>query len=580
MVGVGSAGTRVSLATFSSSPVLHFGFNDYTSASSIRAAILGTPYSGGATLTSNALTLVESTMATADNGITPLNSDGSLAVSRVLVVITDVQATAGYEPAEAAASLRENTQTKILACGIGSSTSQEELESMASEPTSTNVFTVPNIPSLALEVNALVEGICAIARQTSAPSSAPTNAPSAPSSAPTNAPTSSPTPSPTPSPTLSPTPSPTLDPTKAPTQAPTKAPTIHCPATLDLMFLVDASISINYVVLGGAPNTYQDLILPFVASLAEVVDVGGARLADGSLRVSMASFASSAEEHVAFDAHTDAVALRAAIEASPYAAAATFTSLGLELVNNTVLAQARALDAGIPRVLIVITDGAASVGFDPSAAAADVRAQHTSILTVGLNTAPLSELIAMASSPTGDNVFQVTEFNQLASMVSAIGAQACEMAGTSTPTCGVNILSDSECASLIGDDPAQCNVGENVVLCELTCCELTPEAESSTARDTRQMSTRLPSSGLAIWVPAGASAVLIVVMLGRCRRRQVENESPTSPLGSDGSEKLSDDPSPLFPVADLDWDLAGSGKLTNNPSPLFPAADLDWDDLA
>ena len=205
------------------------------------------------------------------------------------------------------------------------------------------------------------------------------------------------------------------------------------------------------------------MVLPFVASVAESVG-GGIGLGDGSFRVSMASFATIAEEHVAFDAHTDAAALRAAIEASPYAAGATFTSLGFELVNNTVLPQARALSAGVPRVLIVIIDGPASIGFDASTAAADVRSQFTSILAVGVNGAISSELIAMASSPTGSTVFEVSEFNQLASLVPAISDQTCDIAQsftmaptkppttaspTQSPNCGINVVSDGECASVI-----------------------------------------------------------------------------------------------------------------------------------
>jgi hypothetical protein len=212
------------------------------------------------------------------------------------------------------------------------------------------------------------------------------------------------------------------------------------------MFLVDASISVNNVILGGPPNAYQELVLPFVASVAERLDADGLRLADGSFRVSLASFASNATEHVAFDAHTDPAVLRAAIEASPYAAGATRTSLGFELVNNTVLPQARPLLAGVPRILIVIVDGPASLGFDAAAAAADLRSQDTTILAVGFNSADVDELTAMASVPAaGDTtVFQVSQAVQLSSLLPAVSEQACEiaertLAPTVSPTASPNI---------------------------------------------------------------------------------------------------------------------------------------------
>jgi len=246
------------------------------------------------------------------------------------------------------------------------------------------------------------------------------------------------------------------------------------------MFLVDASLSVNNAFLGGTPNKYQDQVLPFVASLVGEIDVGGAGLADGSFRVSMASFSSETAEHITFGTHTDIVALRSDIEASPYSGGATFTALGVALINNTVLPQARALSDEVPRVLIVILDGRSTSGYDPAAAAADVRAQRTRILAVGFNTAPLSELEAMASTPTGNNVFQRADFAQLVSEVSTIGAQACELATsftsapvaspsdphpTAAPTCGVNIDSDEVCSTLIGGNPEQCLDAENAFIC-------------------------------------------------------------------------------------------------------------------
>ena len=169
------------------------------------------------------------------------------------------------------------------------------------------------------------------------------------------------------------------------------------------------------------------------------MDVGGTRLADGTFRVSLASFASNATEHVAFGEYTDTAALRAAIENSTYAAGATRTSLGFELVSNTVLPQAR---LGAPKILIVITDGRASLNFDAAAAAADVRSQDTTVLAVGFNSAPVGELTAMASTPAaGDTtVFQVSEAGQLASLLPAVSEQACKVAVTSPPGLGGGAL--------------------------------------------------------------------------------------------------------------------------------------------
>ena len=433
---------------------------------------------------------------------------------------------------------RDNAQTEIIAFGLGSNTDLQQLQSMASEPKASNVITVESFGALGNHVNALATAICTLATQTNAPSPNPTSSPTprptpsptpSPSPSPTESPissepTKSPSPSPTPSPSPSPTESPTSsEPTKSPSPSPTESPTSSeptkspnptptespslvplCSPTLDLMFLVDASLSVNNALLGGTPNKYQDQVLPFVASLVGEIDVGGAGLADGSFRVSMASFSSETAEHITFGTHTSIVALRSDIEASPYSGGATFTALGIALINNTVLPQARALSDEVPRVLIVILDGRSTSGYDPAAAAADVRAQRTRILAVGFNTAPLSELEAMASTPTGDNVFQRADFAQLVSEVSTIGAQACELAAsftsapvaspsdphpTAAPTCGVNIKSDEECSTLIGGNPEQCLDAENAFLCG----EFTRPALSYTGQPVVSM-FRIPTS--------------------------------------------------------------------------------------
>ena len=77
--------SRVSLATFSSAATVQFSFNEHYTAEEVRAAVLSTPFTGGITLTSNGIELVENSMVTAANGITALSNSGELEIQRVVV---------------------------------------------------------------------------------------------------------------------------------------------------------------------------------------------------------------------------------------------------------------------------------------------------------------------------------------------------------------------------------------------------------------------------------------------------------------------------------------------------------------
>ena len=91
-----------------------------------------------------------------------------------------------------------------------------------------------------------------------------------------------------------------------------------CVLPMDLMFLIDGSSSINDpdTVFGGRPNTFEEIVLPFVSNVARSFQLGS-----NNSRVGVVTFATRAAVKIQLDqfADGDEDALAEAIQAIPYA---------------------------------------------------------------------------------------------------------------------------------------------------------------------------------------------------------------------------------------------------------------------
>ena len=194
---------------------------------------------------------------------------------------------------------------------------------------------------------------------------------------------------------------------------------------MDLAFLLDTSISVNTPLLGGSPGTFESTVVTFAADITNSLTVGS--LVTES-RVALFTISSAATHHIRFNDYFDGAALGTAIGNVPYApTGAYFMSTGLRLVRTdgfTSVGGARDSSDRVPRILVVVVDGAATSGFEPAAEAALLRAAGVIIYVVGINdtvtgTLTAEELNDLAGTP--DHVRILGSWSELTTDTAVIG---------------------------------------------------------------------------------------------------------------------------------------------------------------
>ena len=80
----------------------------------------------------------------------------------------------------------------------------------------------------------------------------------------------------------------------------------------------------------------------------------------------------------------------------------------------------------VPKIGIIVTDGEATDKIKTEAAAQKAKNNGITLFTVGIGSQiNTQELNKIASSPTQEHVFLVTEFNKLLSIVSSVAEGTC-----------------------------------------------------------------------------------------------------------------------------------------------------------
>ena len=126
---------QMALIRYSDSSQLAFNFNSHSSLQGVVQTVSSFQYRGGGnTNTGAALRMARRRIFVQSSGVRPSSSS-----TRLCVLVTDGQSNIGPDVRTEADTLRQ-LGVRIVAVGIGSSTNQQELESIASLPSSANVF--------------------------------------------------------------------------------------------------------------------------------------------------------------------------------------------------------------------------------------------------------------------------------------------------------------------------------------------------------------------------------------------------------------------------------------------------------
>eukprot|EP00040_Diaphanoeca_grandis_P002556 m.22103 g.22103 ORF g.22103 m.22103 type:complete len:1287 (-) comp13692_c0_seq1:564-4424(-) len=121
---------------------------------------------------------------------------------------------------------------------------------------------------------------------------------------------------------------------------------------------------------------------------------------------------------------TDAATVKTTILDLPQPHGFTRTSLGLQEIKNTVMQEINGMRGSeVPKVLIVLTDGASSPGFEPKVDANALHVMGVTVIAVGVGGFDINELQDVASAP--ENVLTVNDFSQLKDITKKVDTLTC-----------------------------------------------------------------------------------------------------------------------------------------------------------
>ena len=189
-----------------------------------------------------------------------------------------------------------------------------------------------------------------------------------------------------------------------------------CQTNLDLLFLLDKS--------GSVGSSNHQLGLQFMESVVGFYDISP----DGT-RVAVISFSTGAKVEFDFDDHSTLRQVQRAIRDIGYSGGYTHTALALELAmelfNDPSSSGARPASAGIPHVVVLITDGSSNT-YSITQPAIDLRAAGVTVYSIGIGNYNLNELLFIASDPDSDHVFLLQSYTDAAFFTQLLRGTTCD----------------------------------------------------------------------------------------------------------------------------------------------------------
>ena len=219
-----------------------------------------------------------------------------------------------------------------------------------------------------------------------------------------------------------------------------------CVSTIDFMLVLDGSESIS--------SADFDLMRTFAGSL-----VGHFTISPSDAHAGIVQFASEGQGRVEIGLSSDLAAIQAAASAMTQIIGGTDIQEGIALAQGELIVAGR---AGVPQVLIVLTDGEHNQPGDPVAEAEAARAQGTEIFAIAVGAGPdLPELSAIASDPDTNHVFAVSDFDTLVTILEPLVQVVCPPTPTAppptallTPVLGVEHISSGLTLPSVGIEAA------------------------------------------------------------------------------------------------------------------------------
>ena len=194
---------------------------------------------------------------------------------------------------------------------------------------------------------------------------------------------------------------------------------------MDLLFLLDQS--------GSVGERNHDLALDFMEAVVNFFDVG-----PDQTRVGVFTFSTGARTDFLLDDHLTTRRVTRAIDRIRYRGGWTHTALALNLAsqafNNPSVSGARRPSEGIPRVVVLITDGRSNT-YSIQQPARNLLASGVTVYSVGVGNVDVGELQFIASDPDSEHVFLLRSFSDAASFVQLLSGTTCDSESATIHVC-------------------------------------------------------------------------------------------------------------------------------------------------
>ncbi|KAL7986113.1 hypothetical protein Chor_011279, partial [Crotalus horridus] len=190
----------------------------------------------------------------------------------------------------------------------------------------------------------------------------------------------------------------------------------------DIVFLVDGSSSIGRGNFRMIRSFMEGLVVPFI----NVVDPNGVRYA-------AVQYSDDPRTEFKFSDFLNGTEVIQAVQEIAFKGGNTRTGAGLRYVADNLFGASQ-LRPSIPKICILITDGKSQDEVEQTAL--KLKNQGIKVFAVGIKNADRKELDRVASTPTEDYSFYVTDFKILASLLPLVSQKVCASTGGILQTIG------------------------------------------------------------------------------------------------------------------------------------------------
>ncbi|XP_035826806.1 uncharacterized protein LOC101848762 [Aplysia californica] len=353
---IGPNDVQVGVDTFSTSFGTDFHLKDHLSKPSLLSAVKNIHYSGGGTNTGDAIGHMTRESFTAAAG-------HRANVPKIAIVVTDGRSN-NKQATIAEAEKARKAGITMLAIGVGAGVDDSELNAIATDPDSQNVYKASSFDALKGLQGYIATKACGAAK-----------------------------------------PQPSQNP--PPNQK-------TCGSQADIVFLLDSS--------GSVGNSNFKLLLNFVNTLVQDLDIG-----QNKIRVGVEKFSSRPYNEFNLNKYNDKTSLQNAISNIKFQRGGTNTGDAITYLDQNMFKQSNGDRPGVPNIAVIVTDGRSNKPDETKAAAKLARDHGINVFSVGVGKGiSKTELNEMATDPDNSHVLMVDDFSKLSAIKGAFQQQTCQ----------------------------------------------------------------------------------------------------------------------------------------------------------